>query len=80
MKIVLTNSCTCYNCTVDKKDINDFSIEEIKDVFKNVIDATMNENTLRQQLMSFIEQVGDCKYQYHCDQCGDDVYDYIMKL
>lgn len=80
MKVIVTDGCTAYGCTVDKKDLNDLSIEEVKDVFKKAIDITMNEDTLRQQLMDFVEQTGECEFQFHCDQCGDDVYDYIMEV
>lgn len=80
MKVIVTDGCTSYGCKVDGKDIDDLSIEEIKNVFKKVIDATMNEDTLRQRLMDFVETAGEYEFQYHCDQCGDDVYDYIMEV
>lgn len=80
MKVVVTHGCTAYGCIVDDKDINDLSIGELRDTFKKLIDATESHDILINQIQDFVDQAGEWEFLYHCDQCGDDVYEYTMEV
>ena len=83
MEIKYTEGCTAYSLTVDGKDTSDCEIRELQDVAHKVIDS-LNKESDRGTLQQFLIDIAQIKdpgvFIYHCDQCGDDVYQYTFEL
>lgn len=66
--------------TIDGKNANKFTKEEIRDVIINVVSADNDNADLIWALRGFISNFGEYKFCYHCDECGDNVVEYKLKL
>lgn len=83
MKIIITDGCTCGSIEIDGKDINDLTPEEKSEAWYKVLeDLKINGNPEELNdllwwlnsschLLPNMEQ----KHLYHCDTCGDNVYE-----
>lgn len=82
MEIVRTEGCTCYGTTVDGEPIQDLSLPEVKKVFSGLL-ADVDEDTAKQQVIeainSFVSAMGEYKYLYTCEECGDSVEEFKYK-
>ena len=86
MEIKYTEGCISYGLTVDGKDTSDCKIKELQDMVHKVIDS-LNRESDRGTLQQFLIDIAQTnhiqstvEFIYHCDQCGDDVYEYTFKL
>ena len=66
--------------TVEEKDANDFTEEEIRDIILTVINSRNDNADLIWALRGLIQILGRYKFCYHCDECGDDVVEYKLKI
>jgi len=81
MKIVKTCGCICDNIEIDGKDIEKFSKYELKEILIKIIDScSENKGILKSVMSDILDQVGEYKYLYTCDECGDSVYEYSIFL
>lgn len=83
MEIKYTEGCISYGLTVDGKDTSDCEIKELQDMVHKVTDALNRESdrkTLQQFLIDISQIRGEEKYVAHCDECGDNIYEYTLKL
>lgn len=80
MKVVVTDGCTAYGCTVGDKNIEDISMKEIKDVFNKLIDIAESRDILIEQFKNFVSSAGEWEFLGHCDQCGDDICEYTIEV
>ncbi len=86
MKIVITDGCTCSGITVDDTNITDLAPEQRKEVWDKVCEALKggNDEELSQLIWwinsSFAFPKIEPKHLFHCEQCGDDVYEKTLEL
>lgn len=65
---------------VNHKRINDFTEDEIRDIIIEIINNREDSANLIWTLRGLIENYGKYKFCYHCDECGDDVVEYKLKI
>lgn len=65
---------------VEGKDINDFTEDEIRDIIINIISDNNDIANLIWVLRGFVQNFGEYKFCYHCDECGDNVVEYKLKI
>lgn len=67
--------------TIDGKDISEMSEDDIREVIKNIIEENIVESTsLIQILTDLTRSFGRYKFCYHCDECGDNVFEYELEV
>ena len=66
--------------TVGKRNINNFTEEEIRDMILTVINMEDDNADLIWALRELIENFGRYKFCYHCDECGDNVVEYKLNV
>lgn len=69
-----------YDIIVNNKCINDFNEYEIRDIIIEIINSGKNKANLVWTLRGLVQIYGKYKFCYHCDECGDDVVEYKLKL
>lgn len=77
MKVEYTNGCTINCIDVDGEDIRNLSASKMTELKNRIIDfleAKVSEEDLQGLLLWTVETYGTTEHQYHCEQCGDDVY------
>lgn len=65
---------------VNNKYIKDFNEDEIRDVIIEIINSGKNKANLIWTLRDLVQNYGKYKFCYHCDECGDDVVEYKLKI
>lgn len=67
--------------TIDGKDISEMSENDIREVVKNIIEENVVESTsLIRILTDLTRSFGRYKFCYHCDECGDNVFEYELEV
>lgn len=67
--------------TIDGKDISEMSEDDIREVIKNIIEENVVESTsLIWILTDLTRSFGRYKFCYHCDECGDNVFEYELEV
>lgn len=81
MKLCFTDGCIVSGLTIDSQDYNEvkLSIEQKKDILFKLIDK-MTEEDIDNEIINTIQMVGEYKYLYHCDECGDGVCEWTIKI
>ena len=69
-----------YDIIVNNKYIKDFNEDEIRDIIIEIINSGKNQANLVWALRGLVQIYGKYKYCYHCDECGDDVVEYKLKI
>ena len=69
-----------YDIIVNNKYIKDFNEDEIRDIIIEIINSGKNQANLVWTLRGLVQIYGKYKYCYHCDECGDDVVEYKLKI
>lgn len=80
MKLTYTEGCMAYNLDIDNKKIEDFTLQEQKDILKSLIDKYGDNSTIQNMIMDFPEFNGISKFIGHCDDCGDNIYEYTLEI
>ena len=80
MKLTYTEGCMAYNLDIDNKEIEDFTLQEQKDILKSLIDKYGNNSSIQDMIIDFLELNGIPKFIGHCDDCGDNVYEYTLEI
>lgn len=80
MKLTYTDGCMAYNLDIDNKKIEDFTLQEQKDIFKSLIDKYGDNATIQNMIIDFLESNADPEFIGHCDDCGDDIYKYTLTV
>ena len=66
--------------TVGKRNINNFTEEEIRDMILTVINMEDDNADLIWALRELTQNFGRHKFCYHCDDCGDNVVEYKLNV
>lgn len=77
MKLVYTEGCMCYDLEIDGKSISKYTIEQKKEIMKHLVDITNNIDTM---IVDFVNDNGEPKFIRHCNDCGDDIYEYTLEV
>lgn len=80
MKLTYTEGCMAYNLDIDNKEIEDFTLQDQKNILKSLIDKYGNNSTIQNMIIDFLELNGIPKFIGHCDECGDNVYEYTLEI
>lgn len=80
MKLTYTEGCMAYNLDIDNKEIEDFTLQEQKNILKSLIDKHGNNSTIQNMIIDFLGLNGIPKFIGHCDDCGDNVYEYTLEI
>lgn len=83
MEIKYTEGCIAYILTVDGKNTSDYKIKELQDMVHKVIDSLNKESdrgTLQQFLIDIAQIRGEENYVAHCEECGNNIHEYTLKL
>lgn len=65
---------------VNDKHIKDFNENEIRDVIIEIINSGKNKANLVWTIRGLVQNYGKYKFCYHCEECGDDVVEYKLKI
>lgn len=65
---------------VNNKYIKNFKEDEIRDIIIEIINNGKNKANLVWTLIDFVKNYGEYKFCYHCDECGDDVVEYMLEI
>lgn len=80
MKLVYTEGCTAYSLAVDDKSSTELPLEEMKSILHKVIDKCDDFGTIQNMITSLLEQLGEYELIGHCDQCGDNIYEFTLNI
>lgn len=80
MILTYTDGCTCTGFDIDGKKLEEFTMEEKKNIMNSLMDKYGNERNINDLIMNFVYDNGEPEYKFHCDQCGDSVYEYTMEI
>lgn len=68
------------NITINGNNIIDFTEDEIRDAIINIVSFDNDNANLIWTLRGLIQNYGEYKFCYHCDECGDNVAEYKLKI
>lgn len=81
MTLNYIEGCTAYKLTIDGVEVSELPPYEIADVIRHLVgrckDIAILQELLERLIESDKESVCDIS---HCDQCGDDIYDYELEI
>ena len=66
---------------VDGVNSDALSMDQLVDTYRKCVKSIndKSKDSMREFIIEMLSIIGEPKYLYHCDQCGDDVYDYVLK-
>ena len=81
MELRYTEGCTAYNLTIDGVEVSELPPYEIADVIRHLVGRCNDKAILKEMLAMLIEHDKEsvCDIS-HCDQCGDDIYNYKLEI
>lgn len=65
---------------VNNKYINVFNKDEIRDIIIEIINSGKNKANLVWTIRGLVQNYGKYKFCYHCDECGENVVEYKLKI
>ena len=68
------------NITINGNNIIDFTEDEIRDAIINIVSFDNDNANLIWTLRGLIQNYGEYKFCYYCDECGDNVAEYKLKI
>ena len=73
--------CTVDNLTIDGIEISELPYYEIVDIIHHIVSRRKDKGILKEMLAMLIEHDKEsvCDIS-HCDQCGDDIYNYKLEI
>lgn len=80
MKIEYTEGCTCYGLNVDGEPIDDLDEAKKRAVLDRMVDAILKDYDIEHIFIDLLHRFGEDKYLFHCEQCGDSVFSYTLKI
>ena len=80
MILETVNGCICDSITIDGVETIDLSIDKVKDTIKLIIDKETDLGVLQSILIDLIESKGDYEDLGTCEECGDTIYKYTLKI
>lgn len=81
MELVYTEGCMYAGLHIDGRNPNDLHLpkEKKQEIAKKLIEY-LDESDLDAEIMNLIQFTGEFKHLYHCEECGDDVCEWKVKI
>jgi hypothetical protein len=79
MKLKYVTGCICDSLSVDDKEFNELPLEEKKRILCHLIEHSIDEHTLQELFIKYMECEGNCDIFGPCKCCGDVIYQYDLK-
>lgn len=80
MKLESVSGCICDSITIDGVETIDLSTDKIKDTIKRLVDKESDLGLLQSILVDFIEFNGEYEDLGTCEDCGDLITKYTLKI
>lgn len=80
MTLETINGCICDSITIDGIETIDLPIDKVKDTIKTLINKETDLGLLQSILINFIESKGDYEDLGTCEECGDTISKYTLKV
>ena len=80
MTLETINGCICDSITIDGVETIDLSIDKVKDTIKLIIDKETDLGVLQSILIDLIESKGYYEDLGTCEECGDFITKYTLKI
>lgn len=78
MEIVYTDGCTATGIDIDGEDLRNLSVSKQRRILHRMINK-IDENIMY-DVFKAIALNGEFRPLYYCNQCGDDVVEYRLKI
>lgn len=80
MKLEYTNGCTCYGLDVDGEPFDDLDEAKKREVFDRMVESILRDDDIQEIIIRLLYHYGEYKHLFNCEQCGDSVYSYTLKI
>ena len=81
MTLNYIDGCTAYNLTIDGIEVSELPPYQIADIIRHLVGRCKDKALLKEMLGRLIESDKESVYSIsHCDQCGDDIYNYKLEI
>lgn len=80
MKIEYTEGCTCYGLDVDGEPFDDLDEAKKRVVFDRMVKAILKDSDIQDIIIHLLPYYGEYKHLFDCEECGDSVCSYTMKI
>ena len=79
MKLKYVTGCICDSLSVDDKEFNELPLEEKKRILCHLIEHSIDEHTLQELFIKYMECEGNLNIFGTCECCGDSIYQYDLE-
>ena len=80
MKIEYTEGCVCYGLNVDGEPFNDLDEAKKRKVFDRMVEAILKDYDIQDIIIHLLNYYGEYKHLFNCEECGDSVCSYTIKI
>lgn len=80
MILETVNGCICDSITIDGIETVELSMDKVKNAIKLIIDKETDLGVLQSILIDLIESKGDYEDLGTCEECGDFITKYTLKI
>ena len=80
MKIEYTEGCVCYGLNVDDEPFNDLDEAKKREVFNRMVEAILKDYDSQDIIIHLLHYYGEYKHLFNCEECGDSVCSYTIKI
>lgn len=79
LKYISTEECEYLY--IDGVSADEMSKDQLINIYKECIKSisTKPKDSMREFIVELLSATGQMEFVFHCDQCGDSVYDYIVQ-
>ncbi len=80
MEIKYTTGCICESLLIDGKESIDMTTQEIRDVITKLLSTVKDVGLLQDIIINIVESQGDWKVLGSCEECGDTIEEWTLKV
>ena len=80
MELEYTNGCICTSLTVDNVETINMDINELKSILHKMIDNLDDISDLQSIFCYYLETFGKYEDLGTCDECGDSIFRFTLKI
>lgn len=80
MEIEYRTGCICESLLIDGRESIDMTTQEIRDVITKLLSITKDTGLLQDIIINIVESQGDWKSLGTCEECGDTIEQYTLKV
>lgn len=79
MKLQYVTGCVCDSLSVNDEEFNELPLEERKRILHYLIEHSIDECTLQELFIKYMECEGNYETSGPCECCGDVIYQYDLE-